>query len=95
MKLQFSFSEENKKKYADYLLTVDEEAKKYGLKKTSFGTYEGEIDEHDFNCFLLFTMFEDIIYQNAEWCYVWCDKHNQYKADALEICRRVDGRNKH
>lgn len=36
MKLQFSFSEENKKKYADYLLTIDEEAKKYELKKTAF-----------------------------------------------------------
>ena len=93
MKLEFDFSDENKIKYKDYLNKLDQKATSLGLNKTKFGTYEGIVSETNFDDFIFFTLITNIIYENAKYCFIYEDKNNLQKEDALKTFNTVKERN--
>lgn len=94
MKFEFDFSEENKRKYSSYLRALDKKALEVGLKKTSFGIYEGKIFESKFDDFIFFTLVDNVVYENAIYCYIYEDINSLEKEDALKMYKETFKKNK-
>lgn len=94
MKVQFEFDEkdiyENKRRFDD----IDKKAESLGLKKLSFGNYEGIISDNDFSSFFLFLLIDDFFDVKCKKFYVWFDKNNLYKEDILKTIQEVKEINK-
>ena len=89
MKVQFEFDEKDVENNKERFKKIDEKAESVGLRKLSFGNYEGVISDNDFSSFFLFLLIDDFFDMKCKKFYVWCDKNNLYKEDILKTIKEV------
>lgn len=58
MKVQFEFDEKDIENNKERFKKIDEKAESLGLRKLSFGNYEGVITDNDFSSFFLFLLID-------------------------------------
>ncbi len=96
MKVQFEFDEKDIENNKERFETIDEKAESLGLKKLSFGNYEGVITDNDFSSFFLFLLIDRFFDEKCKKFYVWFDRNNLYKEDILKTMQEVkEVANKH
>lgn len=96
MKVQFEFDEKDIENNKERFETIDEKAESLGLKKLSFGNYEGVITDNDFSSFFLFLLIDRFFDEKCKEFYVWFDRNNLYKEDILKTMQEVkEVANKH
>lgn len=89
MKVQFEFDEKDIENNKERFEEIDERAKKIGLKKLSFGNYEGVTTDNEFASFFLLMFKDNLFENNCKKCHVWADKNNLYCEDVLKTLQEV------
>lgn len=96
MKVQFEFDEKDIENNKERFKKIDEKAENLGLRKLSFGNYEGVITDNDFSSFFLFLLIDRFFDEKCKKFYVWFDRNNLYKEDILKTIQEVkEVANKH
>lgn len=96
MKVQFDLTEKDIENNKERFKKIDEKAESLGLRKLSFGNYEGVITDNDFSSFFLFLLIDRFFDEKCKKFYVWFDRNNLYKEDILKTIQEVkEVANKH
>lgn len=90
MKVQFEFDEKDIENNKERFEKIDEKAESLGLKKLSFGNYEGVIDEGCFSCATMWVLTYPFIADEGLFYNVWYDKENLEKKDVMAAYKEVD-----
>lgn len=94
MKVEFEFDKEIIEKNKERFEEIDKRAEQIGLKKLSFGNYEGVTTDNDFAKFFLLMFKNNFFEDYCKKCLVWNDKDNLYCNDALKTLEEVKAVNR-
>ena len=89
MRIHFGITEESRKIHEKELNELDKKITSYGLKRISFGLYEGIIDEADFASASMWVLAYPFISDDGLFYYAYFDKENTEKGDMMESRRKA------
>ena len=89
MRIHFGITEESRRMHWKELEKLDKKIKSYGLREISFGLYEGNIDEGDFSCAVMWVLGCPFIVEKGLFCNVWYDSENLEKENAMVAYKEV------
>lgn len=90
MRIHFGITEESRKIHEKELNELDKKITSYGLKRISFGLYEGIIDEADFASASMWVFAYPFIVDDGLFYKAWFDENNTEMGDMMESHKKIE-----